>query len=44
MDCKTVNQLIHPYLQHELNLEQTDEFLKHIRECADCREEERKER
>ncbi len=39
MDCKTANQLIHPYLQHELNLEQTDEFLKHIRECADCREE-----
>lgn len=39
MNCKTANQLIHPYLNQELNLETADNFLHHIKECKDCREE-----
>ncbi|MBQ8639518.1 MAG: zf-HC2 domain-containing protein [Lachnospiraceae bacterium] len=39
MDCKTANQMIRPYLDQELNLEETDLFLRHIKTCSECREE-----
>lgn len=39
MDCKTANQLIHPYIGKELDLETAESFLKHVQECKECREE-----
>ncbi len=39
MDCKTANQLIRPYIDQELDLETVDSFLRHIRNCKECREE-----
>lgn len=39
MDCKTANRLLVPFLEDSLSLEETDHFLKHIRECSGCRED-----
>lgn len=39
MDCKTAQSLIIPYINHQLNDDQTEEFLKHIFECRECFEE-----
>lgn len=39
MDCRTANRLLTPFLEGELELETTEQFLRHIRECAACREE-----
>jgi len=39
MDCKMANRLIRPYIDQELDLETVDAFLRHIRNCKECREE-----
>ncbi|MFQ9546844.1 MAG: 5'-3' exonuclease H3TH domain-containing protein [Lachnospiraceae bacterium] len=39
MDCKTANRMMVPFLEGALSLEETDHFLKHIKECSGCRED-----
>ncbi len=39
MDCKTANRMMVPFLEGTLPLEETDHFLKHIKECSGCRED-----
>lgn len=39
MDCKTANRMMNPFLEGTLSLEETDHFLKHIKECSGCRED-----
>ena len=39
MDCKTANRIMVPFLEGALSLEETDHFLKHIKECSGCRED-----
>ena len=39
MECKTAQQMIMPYIQHELDDRQMEEFIEHIRECKTCSEE-----
>ena len=39
MDCKTANRMMVPFLEGTLSLEETDHFLKHIKECSGCRED-----
>ncbi len=39
MDCKTAQSLVIPYVNHELEDEELEEFLDHIRECKECYEE-----
>lgn len=39
MDCERVQELIAPFVNGKLNTDETEEFLKHIDTCADCREE-----
>jgi anti-sigma factor RsiW len=36
MDCLEAREMIHPYVDNELELVKTLEMEKHIRECADC--------
>lgn len=39
MDCKRAQELIAPFINDKLNTEETEEFLRHIDSCADCRKE-----
>lgn len=39
MNCERVQELIAPFVNEQLNTEETEEFLKHIDSCEDCREE-----
>lgn len=39
MDCKTANRMLVPFLEDSLTLEETDRFLKHMKECPGCRED-----
>ena len=36
---KTANRMMVPFLEGALSLEETDHFLKHIKECSGCRED-----
>ena len=37
--CKEAESLVMPYIRHELEVGQLEEFLEHIDQCANCREE-----
>ena len=39
MDCKTAQSLVIPYINGQLNDEETEEFLEHIENCKECYEE-----
>ena len=39
MDGKTANRMMVPFLEGALSLEETDHFLKHIKESSGCRED-----
>ena len=39
MNCERVQELIAPFVNEKLNTDETEEFLKHIDSCDDCREE-----
>ena len=39
MDCKEFNSLIQDFLHDRLNEMKLSEFLSHIEECEDCRDE-----
>ena len=39
MDCKQAESLIPAYLENSLEPDELLEFLKHIDECSECREE-----
>ncbi len=39
MTCKEAESLVMPYIRHELDVGQMEEFLEHIDGCANCREE-----
>lgn len=39
MDCKRVQELIAPFVNDTIRLEDTKEFLAHIETCKECREE-----
>ena len=39
MTCKEAENLVMPYIRHELDMGQVEEFLEHIDQCGDCREE-----
>ena len=37
MNCQRARELIHPYIDGELDLTQAAEIQKHIDECEDCK-------
>ena len=39
MDCKTAQSLVIPYINDQLSDEETEDFLEHIENCTDCKEE-----
>lgn len=39
MNCRDVQGLISPYIDHQLNEEELKDFLEHINRCPSCREE-----
>ena len=39
MTCKEAENLVMPYIRHELDVGQMEEFLEHIDTCQECREE-----
>ncbi|WP_310604947.1 anti-sigma factor family protein [Anaerosporobacter sp.] len=39
MTCKEAQALIMPYINDQLDVDQLEEFLKHIEHCSDCKEE-----
>ncbi len=39
MDCERVQELIAPFVNGKLNTEETEEFLRHIDTCSECKEE-----
>lgn len=39
MTCAKVQSLITPFINDELNLDELDEFIEHVRSCPECREE-----
>ena len=39
MDCKEVQRLIVPFIEDKLPDEELEEFLNHINNCKDCKEE-----
>lgn len=39
MDCKTAQQKIMPYIHREMDVEELEEFIEHIRNCKTCSEE-----
>ena len=39
MDCKRAMELIVPFINEQLNPEETEAFLNHIDSCPECREE-----
>lgn len=38
-DCKEFQKMMEPFDRRELQLGDEEKFVKHIRDCADCREE-----
>lgn len=39
MECREAQSLIVPFIKNELPMEQVEQFLKHIANCKDCKEE-----
>ncbi|MGN1085149.1 MAG: anti-sigma factor family protein [Lachnospiraceae bacterium] len=39
MDCKRAQELIAPFINGQLNTEETEAFLEHMETCKECREE-----
>ncbi|WP_167956276.1 anti-sigma factor family protein [Anaerosporobacter faecicola] len=39
MTCKEAQGLIMPYINDKLDVDQLEEFLTHIEQCSDCKEE-----
>ena len=39
MTCREAQQMVMPYINHQLCDEELEAFLLHIEECPDCREE-----
>lgn len=39
MDCKTAQSLVIPYIKNELDDEELEDFLNHIKNCKECYEE-----
>ena len=39
MDCNTALGYIEPFLRNELTDEEKEGFIRHVRECRDCRNE-----
>ncbi len=39
MDCREVQKKFIPFIDDELNVTELYKFLKHLRECEECREE-----
>ncbi|MCR5101581.1 MAG: zf-HC2 domain-containing protein [Butyrivibrio sp.] len=39
MDCKDSIKMIPQYLNDELNINELEEFLDHVRQCDECKEE-----
>ena len=39
MTCREAQQMVMPYINHQLSDEELEAFLLHIEECPDCREE-----
>ena len=39
MTCKEAESLVMPYIHHELDDRQMEEFLEHIENCENCKEE-----
>lgn len=39
MTCKEAENLVMPYIRHEMDAGQMEEFLEHMDACAGCREE-----
>ena len=39
MNCKETEELLLPFIQSELDVEQVQDFLEHIKTCSFCREE-----
>ena len=39
MTCKEAENLVMPYIRHELDVGQMEEFLEHIDTCQECRDE-----
>ena len=39
MECKEAEKLVIPFLRNELQAEETEQFISHVRSCEVCREE-----
>ena len=39
MNCKEVHQNFEAFLNDSLNVNNTDEFIRHVEGCSDCRDE-----
>ena len=37
--CREIEKMVMPYINHQLDEVQLEQFLKHIKSCASCREE-----
>lgn len=39
MDCRTAEGLVNRYIEHELPVNELEEFLDHVQKCSSCYEE-----
>ena len=39
MDCRTAEGLVNRYIEHELPVNELEEFLEHVQNCPSCYEE-----
>ena len=39
MDCRTAEGLVNRYIEHELSVNELEEFLEHVQNCPSCYEE-----
>ena len=39
MTCKEAESLVMPYIRHEIDIQEMEDFLEHIDGCENCREE-----
>ncbi|MFR5733426.1 MAG: anti-sigma factor family protein [Clostridium sp.] len=37
--CREIEKMVMPYINHQLDEVQLEQFLKHIKSCSSCREE-----
>ncbi|MGI6069664.1 MAG: anti-sigma factor family protein [Blautia sp.] len=39
MDCQTAQSMIQRYIDHDLNLDELEEFIAHVKGCSSCYDE-----